>query len=133
MSGAVDTDSRLLGPGGIFVAKPGEHTDGHLFVDAAVAGGAAVAIVEHLGRRVRHADRRAPTSSPRWPTSPARSSRACAPHGDLRIVGITGSNGKTTTKNLLARILEGEGETVSPQGVVQQRGRRTPDHAARDR
>ena len=35
--------------------------------------------------------------------------------GDLRIVGITGSNGKTTTKNLLARILEPEGETVSPK------------------
>jgi UDP-N-acetylmuramoyl-tripeptide--D-alanyl-D-alanine ligase len=35
--------------------------------------------------------------------------------GDLRVVGITGSNGKTTTKNLLARILEGEGETVSPK------------------
>ena len=46
MSGGVDTDSRLIGPGGIFVAKPGEETDGHLFVDAAVAAGAAVAIVE---------------------------------------------------------------------------------------
>ncbi len=47
VSGAVDTDSRLIGPGGIFVAKPGEETDGHLFVDAAVAAGAVVAIVEH--------------------------------------------------------------------------------------
>ena len=35
--------------------------------------------------------------------------------GELRIVGITGSNGKTTTKNLLARILEDEGETVAPK------------------
>src|SRR5690606_15168477 len=34
--------------------------------------------------------------------------------GDLRIVGITGSNGKTTTKNFLARILSEEGETVAP-------------------
>src|SRR6188768_3492112 len=46
VSGTVDTDSRLIGPGGIFVAKPGEETDGHLFVDAAVAAGAALAIVE---------------------------------------------------------------------------------------
>src|SRR5688500_5626504 len=44
--GPVDPDSRLIGPGGIFVAKPGEETDGHLFVDAAVAAGAALAIVE---------------------------------------------------------------------------------------
>lgn len=35
--------------------------------------------------------------------------------GSLRVVGITGSNGKTTTKNLLRRILEGEGETVAPK------------------
>ena len=45
--GAVDTDSRLIGPGGIFVAKPGEETDGHLFVGAAVDGG--------RGRRHRRA------------------------------------------------------------------------------
>ena len=48
VSGGVDTDSRLIEPGGIFVAKPGEVTDGHLFVDAAVAKGAVVAIVEHV-------------------------------------------------------------------------------------
>ena len=75
--------------------------------------GAAVAIVERRGRR--------PTS--RRSSSPdvvaaladlARDVVAPRPRvrGDLRIVGITGSNGKTTTKNLLARILEAEGETV---------------------
>ena len=36
VGGAVDTDSRLIETGGIFVAKPGDVTDGHLFVDAAV-------------------------------------------------------------------------------------------------
>nr|BFF11121.1 hypothetical protein GCM10025699_24240 [Microbacterium flavescens] len=35
VSGTVDTDSRLIGPGDVFVAKPGEETDGHLFVAAA--------------------------------------------------------------------------------------------------
>ena len=115
VSGAVDTDSRLIGPGGIFVAKPGEETDGHLFVDAAVEAGAALAIVERPvdGRPSRRSSCRTP--SPRSPTSRARSWRACAMRGDLRVVGITGSNGKTTTKNLLARILEREGETVSPK------------------
>ena len=39
VSGLVDTDSREIGPGDIFVAKPGEHTDGHLFVPAAVDAG----------------------------------------------------------------------------------------------
>jgi UDP-N-acetylmuramoyl-tripeptide--D-alanyl-D-alanine ligase len=114
ISGAVDTDSRLIEAGGVFVAKPGEETDGHLFVDAAAGKGAALAIVE------RTVD--APVSQ----IVVADAVEALADlardvvkrvkdAGDLRVVGITGSNGKTTTKNLLARILEGEGETVSPK------------------
>ncbi|MEB0306221.1 Mur ligase domain-containing protein, partial [Cryobacterium sp. 10I1] len=46
VSGAVDTDSREIRPGGIFVAKPGETTDGHLFAPAAIDNGAALLIVE---------------------------------------------------------------------------------------
>ena len=132
VSGAVDTDSRLIEPGGIFVAKPGEETDGHLFVDAAVANGAARRDRRAPGRAPRHADRRGRRGRrPRRPRARRRRARAGA--GDLRVVGITGSNGKTTTKNLLARILEDEGETVSPRGVVQQRGRRAAHDAARHR
>ncbi|MCK8477952.1 UDP-N-acetylmuramoyl-tripeptide--D-alanyl-D-alanine ligase [Microbacterium aurugineum] len=113
VDGIVDTDSRTMTPGSVFVAKPGAETDGHRFVGAAVAAGAAVAIVEHtvdvpvsqvvvsdavvaLGALAREVVARV---------------RA---EGRLRIVGITGSNGKTTTKNFLARILEDEGETVAP-------------------
>ncbi|KQP71056.1 UDP-N-acetylmuramoylalanyl-D-glutamate--2,6-diaminopimelate ligase [Microbacterium sp. Leaf288] len=114
VSGAVDTDSRLIEPGGVFVAKPGEETDGHLFVDAAVEKGAALALVE---RRVEAsvsqivvADVVAALAA--LAREVVRTVRDAA---DLRVVGITGSNGKTTTKNLLARILEGEGETVSPK------------------
>ena len=44
--GVVDTDSRQMAPGGIFVAKPGEHTDGHRFVGAALRNGAVLALVE---------------------------------------------------------------------------------------
>lgn len=114
ISGAVDTDSRLIEAGGVFVAKPGEETDGHLFVDAAAGKGAALAIVE------RTVD--APvsqivvTDAVEALADLARDVvKRVKDAGDLRVVGITGSNGKTTTKNLLARILEGEGETVSPK------------------
>jgi UDP-N-acetylmuramoyl-tripeptide--D-alanyl-D-alanine ligase len=114
VSGAVDTDSRLIRPGGIFVAKPGEVTDGHLFVEAAVGNGAAVAIVEHpvpaTVTQVVVADAIAALADlARYVVAAVRDA------GRLRIVGITGSNGKTTTKNLLARILEDEGETVAPR------------------
>ncbi|WOF21844.1 UDP-N-acetylmuramoyl-tripeptide--D-alanyl-D-alanine ligase [Microbacterium betulae] len=115
VEGVVDTDSRGIGPGGVFVAKPGEVTDGHLFVGKAVDQGAVLALVERvvdepvtqivvpdvvvaLGELAREAVSRVRAS------------------GRLRIVGITGSNGKTTTKNMLAAILREEGETVAPVG-----------------
>lgn len=114
VSGLVDTDSRLIEPGGIFVAKPGETTDGHLFVGTAVERGAALAIVE---RELDDA-----VSQIVVPDAVAALSDLAQDvvarvreSGALKIVGITGSNGKTTTKNLLARILEDEGETVSPR------------------
>ncbi|WP_106813697.1 UDP-N-acetylmuramoyl-tripeptide--D-alanyl-D-alanine ligase [Microbacterium timonense] len=114
ISGTVDTDSRLIDAGGVFVAKPGEETDGHLFVDAAVERGAVLAIVE---RRVPAAVTQivvadAVAALADLARDVVRRARAA---GDLQVVGITGSNGKTTTKNLLARILEGEGETVAPR------------------
>ena len=115
VAGAVDTDSRNIGPGDIFVAKPGEVTDGHRFVDAAVAAGAALAIVEHpveaLVSQIVVADAvMALADLARAVVAGVRQ------EGRLRVVGITGSNGKTTTKNLLARILRDEGETVAPRG-----------------
>lgn len=119
VSGLVDTDSRHIGRGDIFVAKPGDVTDGHLFVDAAASAGAALAIVE---RPVE-----APVTQIVVPDAVAalaglarevvkRVRDAAAVRGErFDVVGITGSNGKTTTKNLLARILEGEGETIAPK------------------
>ncbi|MDQ1122523.1 UDP-N-acetylmuramoyl-tripeptide--D-alanyl-D-alanine ligase [Microbacterium trichothecenolyticum] len=114
VSGLVDTDSRLIEPGGVFVAKPGETTDGHLFVGTAVERGAALAIVEReldddVSQIVVPDVVAALSALARDVVARVRA------RGDLRIVGITGSNGKTTTKNLLARILSDEGETVSPR------------------
>lgn len=114
VSGAVDTDSRQIAPGGIFVAKPGADTDGHLFVDAAVANGAVAAIVQRtvaasVTQIVVEDVIVALAELARFVVRQVRDA------GELRIVGITGSNGKTTTKNMLARILEDDGETVAPR------------------
>jgi UDP-N-acetylmuramoyl-tripeptide--D-alanyl-D-alanine ligase len=114
VSGGVDTDSRVIGPGGVFVAKPGETTDGHLFVGRAVEAGAVLAIVEHTVdepvTQIVVADAvQALADLAREVVARVRA------RGRLRVVGITGSNGKTTTKNLLARILQDEGETVAPR------------------
>ena len=112
-SGTVDTDSREMTAGSIFVAKPGETTDGHHFVGAAAEAGAVLAIVEHpvdvaITQIVVADSVTALADLAREVVARVRA------HGHLKIVGITGSNGKTTTKNFLARILEDEGETISP-------------------
>jgi len=114
VDGTVDTDSREMGPNSVFVAKPGETTDGHLFVGAAVDAGAAAAIVEHpvdvAVSQIVVADAvRALADLARVVVARVRAA------GDLQVVGITGSNGKTTTKNLVARILADEGETIAPR------------------
>lgn len=120
ISGMTDTDSRLIEPGDIFVAKPGEETDGHLFVAAAVERGAALAIVDH---EVVGADG-APLATPQIVVDDtvlalgALAKEVVARvrvQGKLRVVGITGSNGKTTTKNLVAAMCERVGVTVSPR------------------
>ncbi|TPX01075.1 UDP-N-acetylmuramoylalanyl-D-glutamate--2,6-diaminopimelate ligase, partial [Schumannella luteola] len=94
------TDSRLVGPGSVFVALPGEVTDGHLFAPAAAEAGAALVICrEDLGVPV-----------PQLVVADGLDALAALARevvarvhalGALRVVGITGSNGKTTTKNLL--------------------------------
>ncbi|MDT3316838.1 UDP-N-acetylmuramoyl-tripeptide--D-alanyl-D-alanine ligase [Microbacterium sp. KSW4-11] len=114
VSGTVDTDSREMGPGSVFVAKPGDATDGHLFVDAAVTAGASLAIVQRpvdaLVSQIVVPDAVAALGAlAREVVARVRA------HGGLQVVGITGSNGKTTTKNLLARILQDEGPTVAPR------------------
>ncbi|MDT0157537.1 UDP-N-acetylmuramoyl-tripeptide--D-alanyl-D-alanine ligase [Microbacterium sp. ARD32] len=113
VDGTVDTDSREMSEGSIFVAKPGETTDGHRFVGAAADAGAVLAIVEHpvdvaVSQIVVPDAVQALADLARAVVARVRDA------GELRIVGITGSNGKTTTKNMLARILQEEGETVAP-------------------
>ncbi|SMH40006.1 UDP-N-acetylmuramoyl-tripeptide--D-alanyl-D-alanine ligase [Rathayibacter oskolensis] len=115
VDGATETDSREIAPGGIFVAKRGEHTDGHLFAPVAVERGAALLIVE------RPLDLDVPQvlvddsveALGALATEVVRRARAL---GGLTVIGVTGSNGKTTTKNLLRTILERVGETVAPRG-----------------
>ncbi|MDO5051401.1 MAG: UDP-N-acetylmuramoyl-tripeptide--D-alanyl-D-alanine ligase [Pseudoclavibacter sp.] len=113
VSGDADTDSREIRPGGIFVAKPGETTDGHLFAPQAAEAGAALLLVNRelepelpqilVDDTVRALGRLA-----------AEVVRRVAAGGRLRVIAVTGSNGKTTTKNLLHAIFARRGPTVAP-------------------
>ncbi len=109
VTGPVVIDSRQAAPGALFAALPGERADGHEFAGQAVAGGAALVLSTR------------PTGAASLivadvPAALARLARALVDRlPDLTIAGITGSAGKTTTKDLVAQLIARLGPTVSPQ------------------
>jgi len=126
VEGSVETDSRLVRPGSVFFALPGEVTDGRRFVPAAVDAGAALVItpepVDTTAPQIVVTDGyEALAALAHEVVTRVRMSTADRVDADgrpapLRVVGITGSNGKTSTKNMLRTILEQHGATVAPEG-----------------
>jgi UDP-N-acetylmuramoyl-tripeptide--D-alanyl-D-alanine ligase len=112
VTGPVVVDSRQVEPGGLFVALEGTRADGHDHAVEAVAAGAVVVLagrevdapcvvvpdqLEALGALARHVVDALPA---------------------LRVVGVTGSSGKTSTKDLLAVLLGAVGPTIAPVGSL---------------
>ncbi|KQO65315.1 UDP-N-acetylmuramoyl-tripeptide--D-alanyl-D-alanine ligase [Curtobacterium sp. Leaf261] len=121
VAGSVETDSRLVGPDSVFFALLGEETDGHRFVPNATAAGASLVVTEHAvettAAQIVVADGyTALAALAHEVVARVRASTADRPEGPLRVVGITGSNGKTSTKNMLRTILSRHGETIAPEG-----------------
>lgn len=113
VTGSAETDSRLVSKGSIFFAKPGEQADGHDFVADAKSRGAVVAVVEHrvdvdITQLVVTNTVDALGALAAWLIGELKA------NGKLKVVGITGSNGKTTTKNMLRAILSQVGNTIAP-------------------
>lgn len=96
--------------GSIFLAIKGEKVDGHDYVSDAFKNGAVLALTS---RRVTE---RCIVVEDVTRAVSALASYVRKELTQLKVVGITGSQGKTTTKELLAEILSAEGETVSPKG-----------------
>ncbi len=96
-------DSRRVLPGDVFIALPGARTDGHAFLEEAFSAGAAGAVIRMVPDRSRHYPNLVEVSDP----LAALQRMAAAWRGRFHapMVAITGSNGKTTTKGLLAHLL----------------------------
>lgn len=114
---SVVTDSRQVVDGALFVAIAGEHVDGHDFVDAAARQGAAAALVEREIESAPIAQIVVPdTVAALGALAKANLEARKAIDEPFTIIGITGSVGKTTTKDLLHALLSTQGETVAPKG-----------------
>jgi UDP-N-acetylmuramoyl-tripeptide--D-alanyl-D-alanine ligase len=110
VDGPVVTDSRLAGPGGLYVARVGEQADGHNFVGDAAARGAVAALtsraVPELPAVVVDDVERAFGRLARGVLGAAH---------DVTVIAITGSSGKTSTKDLLAQVISALGPTVAAE------------------
>jgi UDP-N-acetylmuramoyl-tripeptide--D-alanyl-D-alanine ligase len=110
VAGPVVIDSREAKPGGLFAALPGERVDGHDFAAAAVAAGAVAVLASR------------PAGVPALVVPDVQAALALLARAvidrlpGLTIAGITGSSGKTSTKDLLAQVTERLGPTVAPAG-----------------
>ncbi|TEU01600.1 MAG: UDP-N-acetylmuramyl peptide synthase, partial [Dehalococcoidia bacterium] len=120
---AVEYDSRRVKPGALFVAVPGDRHDGHDYLDQAVEAGAAAILVQ--------ADRR-----PKWAGLPlpglavpdtrrALAEAAAAfferPARKITVIGVTGTDGKTSLCHLIAHLLESAGEIVGLMSTAENR------------
>jgi UDP-N-acetylmuramoyl-L-alanyl-D-glutamate--2,6-diaminopimelate ligase len=106
--------------GDLFCCVPGEHRDGHLYADEALRAGAVAFVCERpLGGAAREAPQLLVGDGG---ARAAMAVAACAIHHDpaakLRTVGVTGTNGKTTTTYLLRRVLEAEGWATEVVGTL---------------
>src|SRR3954466_6434904 len=107
----ISDDSRRVEPGDLFIAVRGWNTDGHDYLDAAAKRGAVVPIVEDASR----------TSLPALEVREGRRSAALAsavaygePARGLRLLGVTGTNGKTTTTSIMRHLFDdGSGSSAS--------------------
>lgn len=113
----VSYDSRQVGPGDLFAALSGYTVDGHRFIPQAMAAGAAAVLCQ-----VPPADGEVPyvqTADSRRALAVVGANFFGRPSGAMTMVGVTGTNGKTTSTYLLKAILEARGEKVGLIGTNQ--------------
>lgn len=115
---SIENDSRLCRQDSLFVAISGTTTDGHTFIDAAIANGARTIVCEHLPSPQRPDCTYLRTTSARIACARLAHAFYDQPSQSLRIIGVTGTNGKTTITFLLKQMLEFTGEKIGLIGTT---------------
>jgi UDP-N-acetylmuramoyl-L-alanyl-D-glutamate--2,6-diaminopimelate ligase len=125
---AVEYDSRRVTPGALFAAVPGFKADGHDFLREALAAG-AVALLVQEDRREAWSGLDAPLAvvpDTRSALAPAAAALNGWPARELTVVGVTGTDGKTSLCHLLAHLLESAGESVGLVSTAENRAAGRP-------
>lgn len=116
---AVCFDSRQVVPSSLFVAVRGTQVDGHDFVDAAIGAGATVVIVEQLPDTMSEGVTYVQVSDSAYALGVTASNYYDNPSRSMRLVGVTGTNGKTTVATLLFQLFKQLGYRVGLISTVQ--------------
>ncbi|HEX7078728.1 MAG TPA: UDP-N-acetylmuramoyl-L-alanyl-D-glutamate--2,6-diaminopimelate ligase [Candidatus Eisenbacteria bacterium] len=112
----VEYDSRRVAPGALFVALPGQRLDGHAYLGAAARQGAVLAVVERVDPEAPFPQVRVPSA--RRALAILAGEETGHPSREILVVGVTGTNGKTTTTHLIRAALRERGERVGLVGTV---------------
>lgn len=105
-------DSRAVGPGDLYVAAPGTRVDGHDFIDAVVAAGAGTVLCERLPASCNPKVTYLKVANARYALGLLANAWHGYPSESLTLVGVTGTNGKTTTATLLYHLFQRLGHRV---------------------
>jgi UDP-N-acetylmuramoyl-L-alanyl-D-glutamate--2,6-diaminopimelate ligase len=115
----LDYDSRRVQPSWVFVAMRGESTDGNCYIDAAIAAGAVAVVTDSAGQTPRDGVAWALVPHGRRALARLSANFYKRPAERLRITGITGTNGKTTTAFIVEAILQAAGRKNALVGTVE--------------
>lgn len=111
---SVETDSRAIHPGALFVALRGERTDGHRYIDMALDSGAAGCLTEETPGTIR--GDKFYIKVPDTMAAIGQVARAYKARFPIPVIGITGSVGKTTTKDMVASVLGTKYRVLKTEG-----------------
>jgi UDP-N-acetylmuramoyl-L-alanyl-D-glutamate--2,6-diaminopimelate ligase len=117
--GSPTFDFRTLEPGGLYVAITGAHLDGHYFVDQAIAKGAKAIVCDRFPARRCSGVTYIQVSGSRGAVGQIAANFYGHPSECMRVVGVTGTNGKTSTVILLSRIFRSLGHSVGFLSTIQ--------------
>ena len=121
-------DSRKVKENGLFVAISGHKADGHRFIDQAIRNGSRAVVVEKEGGYISPGVTRISVENSRQALSRLAACFFGHPALKLHLIGITGTNGKTTTSYLVESILKTAGFSVGVLGTIYYRyGSKTRD------